>query len=259
MASAGDGIVPDGLAPLKRRLAAAREPSADAKAVAVHRKEGRRPADLSLLHARQPFAALLATRVKQQADAFAETLAAVGLPAAVVGPCGEVLAVNKRFTALAPNLVREIRGPLRLTDPVADRLVGQAVADLDCASLSAAARAIPIRTSNGKLAAIAHLIVVKRVAGEPLSGICGILIIVPMRPRPAPSPQILQRLFGLSPAEARVACGVAGRQTLDAIARDFGISRETVRSQLKTVLAKTGAKRQLDLAVLLSCLLLPKL
>ena len=65
-------------------------------------------------------------------------------------------------------------------------------------------------------------------------------------------------MFGLSPAEARVASGIAGRQTLEAIARDFGISRETVRSQLKTVFAKTGAKRQLDLAVLLSCVHLPK-
>jgi hypothetical protein len=39
---------------------------------------------------------------------------------------------------------------------------------------------------------------------------------------------LLQGLFDLSPAEARVARGIAERQTLEAIADDLGISRETV-------------------------------
>ena len=62
---------------------------------------------------------------------------------------------------------------------------------------------------------------------------------------------LLQGLFDLSPAEARVACGIAERQTIEAIADELGVSRETVRCQLKSVLAKTGTKRQLDLALLL--------
>ena len=46
--------------------------------------------------------------------------------------------------------------------------------------------------------------------------------------------------------------GIGERQTVDAIAEGLGISRETVRTQLKAVLAKTGATRQADLAALLA-------
>jgi DNA-binding CsgD family transcriptional regulator len=61
----------------------------------------------------------------------------------------------------------------------------------------------------------------------------------------------------LGEAEARVARGIAERQTVEAIADSFGISRETVRAQLRAVRAKTGLARQADLAALLTGLRLP--
>lgn len=60
-----------------------------------------------------------------------------------------------------------------------------------------------------------------------------------------------QRLFGLSVAENRLACALVEGLTLTEAARHFGVSRETVRAQLKGVFAKTGVSRQADLLGLL--------
>jgi DNA-binding CsgD family transcriptional regulator len=58
---------------------------------------------------------------------------------------------------------------------------------------------------------------------------------------------VLIRLYGLTPAEAKVAAlivrGMSARQAAEGLA----ISYNTVKSHLKRVFAKTGTKRQGDL------------
>lgn len=60
----------------------------------------------------------------------------------------------------------------------------------------------------------------------------------------------LSQLFGLTPAEARVAAGVAMGRELKALADCGGQSLHTLRTQLKAVLRKTGAGRQAELVLL---------
>lgn len=69
-----------------------------------------------------------------------------------------------------------------------------------------------------------------------------------------PSPPLLRQLFGLTGAEAELASALAQglRVSEHAVAR--GISEATARTQLKSVLQKTGARRQQDLARLLAIL-----
>ena len=72
---------------------------------------------------------------------------------------------------------------------------------------------------------------------------------------PAPAADIdaslLQALFGLSPAEARVAGLLANGLTLKQIAHEQGTQHETVRKQLRAVYQKTGTNRQAELVRLL--------
>jgi DNA-binding CsgD family transcriptional regulator len=63
---------------------------------------------------------------------------------------------------------------------------------------------------------------------------------------------VLEGLFDLTPAEARVARGITGCRTVEQLATEFGTSPQTVRSQLKSVMAKTGVNRQVELVSLLS-------
>lgn len=194
---------------------------------------------------------------RQHARVLAHLFGMIGLAAAVLGTSGQVLAANRLFHALAPGIVRHVRGRLRLTDEVADRLVGEAFSLRRAHSRGDSVHCFPIRWGDGASPAIGHLIALQGSARDTLSGASGILLIAPLQPRPEPDRLLLQRLFDLSPAEARVASGIVAGRTIQAIAEDFSVSRETVRSQLKTVLAKTGSKRQLDLAVLLAALSFP--
>lgn len=57
----------------------------------------------------------------------------------------------------------------------------------------------------------------------------------------------LQRLFGLTGAEAHLANAVASGRSLDAHARDRGIAISTVRTQLRALFAKTETHRQGEL------------
>lgn len=61
----------------------------------------------------------------------------------------------------------------------------------------------------------------------------------------------LEQLFGLSPAEARLATRLANGDDLDGAASGLNIGRNTVRSQLQSIFAKTGVNRQGDLVRLL--------
>lgn len=60
----------------------------------------------------------------------------------------------------------------------------------------------------------------------------------------------IQRRLGLTLAEARVACRLAGGADLWSIARELQIARETVRTHLKRIYSKTGTRRQAELVAL---------
>ncbi len=57
----------------------------------------------------------------------------------------------------------------------------------------------------------------------------------------------LCRFHGLTRSEARLAAHVAAGRTLDEAATEMGISRETARTHLKHIFAKTGTQRQAEL------------
>jgi DNA-binding CsgD family transcriptional regulator len=57
----------------------------------------------------------------------------------------------------------------------------------------------------------------------------------------------LREMYRLSDAEAEICWRLANGETLEKIATDTSTTRETLRSQLKRVFAKTGTKRQSEL------------
>jgi DNA-binding CsgD family transcriptional regulator/PAS domain-containing protein len=66
-----------------------------------------------------------------------------------------------------------------------------------------------------------------------------------------PETVFLQKQFGLTPAEAALARELLSGDGVDAAAKRLGIAMPTARTQLRSVLAKTGASRQAELVRLI--------
>jgi DNA-binding CsgD family transcriptional regulator len=63
---------------------------------------------------------------------------------------------------------------------------------------------------------------------------------------------ILDASFGLTPAEARVALGIARGETLASVAEAHGIAVTTAKTHLQSIFIKTGTHRQAELVALLA-------
>jgi DNA-binding CsgD family transcriptional regulator len=79
-----------------------------------------------------------------------------------------------------------------------------------------------------------------------------ILLLTDLRSPLRPEATRFCAAFGLTVAEAKLAAKLASGSGIDAAASSLGVSRETARSQLKAVFAKTNTRRQAELAGLLA-------
>ena len=89
-------------------------------------------------------------------------------------------------------------------------------------------------------------------AAEAFSGARAILVVSDLTETTALAAGALQAIFGLTPAEARVALALRRGLSLGEMARDFGVGSVTVRSHLKSIFAKTGTRRQAELVAVLA-------
>jgi DNA-binding CsgD family transcriptional regulator len=187
----------------------------------------------------------------ERARAQADALQALGLPGAVLRGGGKVFAANGLFEALMPSLFQDRAQRVTLTDVTADALFGQALGASPAGDIRVV-KSIPIAATTDRLPMVLHLIPVRGSARDIFSQATVILVVTPVDRAVVPTAEVLQGLFDLTPAEARVARGIAQAETLDALAAATGVNRETVRTQLKAVLSKTGVPRQQELVSLLA-------
>ena len=113
-------------------------------------------------------------------------------------------------------------------------------------------KSIPVAATVGHVPMVLHVIPVRGSARDIFTQATALLVVTPVDRAAVPAAEVLQGLFDLTPAEARVARGIGQAETIDTLADATGVNRETVRSQLKAVLSKTGLSRQQELVSLLA-------
>jgi DNA-binding CsgD family transcriptional regulator len=188
----------------------------------------------------------------EHAWAAIEVLGLVDLPAALLGLRGQPLAANSLFKELMPYITHKRFDRLAFCDATADALFTEALMQPVPTSAPGTVRAIPIRARGEQPPMIIHFMPVRGEAQSVFVGASCVLIITPLKHQVVPKAEVLQGLFDLTPAEARVARGIGEGRTVEALAETFGLSRETIRSQLKVVLGKAGLGRQADLVAMLA-------
>lgn len=198
-------------------------------------------------------AALLSARLEmERAQAAAQALELLGLPGAVLRHGGRILAANALFVEFDPGVVHDRSSRLTFVDAAADRLFADALLQLTADFDDTGVRSIPIRGDATRPPSIVHLLPVRGAAHDIFSMAASIMVITPVVARDAPSAGLIQGLFDLTPAEARLASLVGSGLAPGDAARKLAISRETARTTLKHVFAKVGVSRQSELAALLA-------
>jgi DNA-binding CsgD family transcriptional regulator len=234
------------------------EPSGHSIVFDLMRKESAEPfsdvdmARLNDLKSDLARAAFMTSRLAfEQAATVTSALAMVGLAAVVLGDDGMVVAMNTEMEAMAPLITTGAANSLHINRPAAKLMFDEALARLRVGSVPPV-QSIPIPATEGFPATILHVLPVRRMARDIFGRSVAEKIASPGVEVGPPDMRVLCALFDLTPAEARLAREVATGASMQAAAANLNLSIETVRTYLKRVMAKTGTRRQAELAVLLS-------
>lgn len=180
-------------------------------------------------------------------------LNAVRKPAIAIDRLGFVLDANPAAEAMFDDCLHIKDGRLFVADAQAkaclERLTDRIRVTPDTAVLPC--EPILIRRKR-QVPVIVRALPVHGAAQNPFLGARALLTFAAVAPRPGPKSALLAKIFGLTPAEAKLASLMAEGLSLEKAAEELKIARETARNQLKAVFAKTATHRQGELVALLS-------
>jgi DNA-binding CsgD family transcriptional regulator len=197
--------------------------------------------------------ALMSARLQlERARIASETLAALGPPALVLSEQGKVLAANSLIESLTGYVQWQAFDRVSLKDRAADNLLRDAMAAIDAARGSV--RSFPVRDAGAEAMMVVHVIPIRLSARDIFVRCAAALVLTPVTLPQAPPVELVQSLFDLTPAEARVARSLASGKTVEDIASAGGVSRSTILTQLGHVMEKTGCHRQADVVALLTAI-----
>jgi DNA-binding CsgD family transcriptional regulator len=230
-----------------------RSPTADAILLSVERAYKKGPVEpqaIARLDALRPHlarAAMLSARASlERARSSVIALASVGLPAAVLTPTRKAIAANALMEKLAPN-IRIGAGDLMSFDNSTAHALFDAALKAPAGDAASRSCSFPLPSKGGSLPAVAHLLPLTGHGRDIFTGAAW-LVYITILSRHATLPNaILQALFDLTPAEARVAGLIGSGRSVTETSLQLDVQANTVRTHLKSIYAKTGARRQADI------------
>ena len=188
----------------------------------------------------------------QRAQGAGETLSRFGLPALVLDAQGKFVESNDRAESVTDHVrFNEPGRRVVFSDRHANAFLGHALARLDGVATTDSL-SFPIRNKDGNAEYVGHLMPIKLAAHDVFANSYALLFLTPLNQTRAPASELMQSLFDMTMAETRVAKGLVEGQTLAEIAEAGNVSITTVRSQLSSILEKTGCSRQAELVGLLA-------
>lgn len=213
------------------------------------------PAELGAINSLRPHlarSALMSARLQlERARSTTQALAMLGLPALLFDTKGRVIAANDLIEALPNEVKFKAFDGVVLADKRANKLLSKAIE-----SASRETHVVPYSFSvcdeAGNPVRIAHVVPICGESRGIFVRSAGMLVLTQLGGAHTPSVDLVQSLFDLTAAEARVARAISKGETLEEIAAGNNLSVNTVRTQLRSILDKTGCRRQLEVAQLLN-------
>ncbi len=197
-------------------------------------------------------AALMCARLQmERAQSTTQALAMLGLPALVFDSKSRVIAANHLIEAMTEEVNFRAFNNVTLTDARANVLLTNAM-EAAAKETHTVPYSFSMCDSSGSPTRIAHVVPICGESRGIFVRSAGMLVLTHVGAIQMPSVDLVQSLFDLTAAEARVARSIAKGDTLEEISHSHGSSVNTVRAQLRSVLDKTGCRRQLEVAQLLN-------
>lgn len=196
-------------------------------------------------------ASLVAGRLRvERAEATASALNLLGLPAAVLSSNGRVVATNPHLDRLDAAFLPVAHGGLVIADRDANRLFQEAVTGMSRSGN--AVGSIPVPKIGDEAPFVIHLLPLRRAAHDIFGNADMLVMATPVKPSAlVPSASLLNALFDLTPAEARLATDLAAGLTLAQSASRHGVTVKSARTYLERVFQKTGTHQQSQLVAML--------
>lgn len=190
----------------------------------------------------------LGVRADRQAGRILESL---DCPAALLDRVGRPLACNGALEALlGDGICLKSGGRLAAVDRDCDKRLEEATSAV--LRFGASSPRITLSRGAGRLPLIAEAIPIAGAARDVYSAARMLLLVNDPEARADADIDLLRQVFGLTPAEARLAARIATGASLEEIAAVLGVTVATARTQLRSVFAKTRTHRQSELAALIT-------
>ena len=188
-------------------------------------------------------------------DAALEAFEISGSAVLLIDWRGEVIRANPAAERLLGDGVRISRKRLVALDPDNTAALDRALHKL-LWTPSGAALAPPIPLSReSRSPLLAYPLKLASLAANPFAQGRALIVLVDPDRRSRPPEEALREIFKLTIAEARLAARLAAGTGLDDVSDELGIAKETGRYHLKSIFAKTGARRQAELVALFAGML----
>ena len=187
-------------------------------------------------------AALSRTLGFAKAEATMEAFQISGRAAVLIGPGGNVFLVNPAAEMLLGADLQIRNGKLISTDRLATAALHRAVYELLWLQHASSPPIVLPRRRGRPI--VAYPMALPSLARDFLGPARAAVVLVDLASHVAATDAILRSVFGLTPAEAKLAKRIQSGESLESAADAMGISYDTARNQLKSVFAKTETKRQ---------------
>ena len=236
-------------------------PTGDHIVISVERNHEHGPiegAHIEALNALRPHiarASMIAARMGlQSATTTKDAFAKLAIPTFLLDLDGAGVECSDEVEKLSGAVLWGANDRLVLADGDANELLQSALASLDKHS---AVQSFAIKDDEGRPTHVAHLVPISGSAHDVFAKGYAVLALNPIDRKARPSAELLRSLFDLTAAEAGVARELGAGLSVEAIAEKGGVSINTVRTQVRKIMEKTGSQRLPEMVSLVSNLVLP--
>jgi DNA-binding CsgD family transcriptional regulator len=154
------------------------------------------------------------------------------------------------------DVLRAVRGRLATSDLAADRGLRQALADTAFGERAVASATVSLHlTARDGSHYVGHLVPLtagRRQTFAACYEACAVLFVSKAALDTIVAPDLIRKLFKLTPTELRVLLAIVEIGGVPDVARSMGVAETTIKTHLARIFMKTGTKRQADLVRLMA-------